>query len=715
MNKREIEKNVIGFCEDARQNLQFLERENIVTKKPEEVAATILQEASFLYPYDYLDSIYNDGIECVLEDMRKQTSSEITQLEEILMLGIALLLEYGLDEQEYRVWVSQQNNKIFSCILLGVVGEKMTAQDIERLRNQYNTERRGNLLAANAAGQFNKNTGIYFAASPVPNEEYQFKVFDQYLVYSKSFDDYDNAVLVLYKAINGGAEKMESCVEKTLSTSGAYGKKYPETLVEISEQLQESLQDIITELTRYMRSQKIEPEAIRRFRNDYTEIENGIKNYFLELLAAITRIFVKLFPYSQKYTHDYINNAIGRDRMRRVLMMTDVNGFEYTALQFGNDVLDDVLYTISNNAADAVINGMRMSSFEKKMKDALRELDFADLCYEGISTNLRHRLEDKYYEVLRVHDYALDEEEVPLDFKDVVYGSFFNNNNLAISKDELKHVLMNALVSYPYDSATVLGLMYLLFGDSAAEYDKIADYRGETDALEEFLSDDVEDAAESLLRKLPAEDLNSTKTSIDVITEFIVHHQKLENLQKLLAEYQIYQHDFELIETAKAKASQSKASVNAMIASAQDGKLIEVAEQGDGYAQYMLLKMFLYFGFDSHEFAWTESKSTYLSKYLRESVYWEKAADSRKQEMLPMFIDCAEHKIAGASTLVAEYLLRKGQLSEAKHFLQMAEENGDPQAFRNHAAYIRQGNKGFYKNLHIAEQLEKIASTLGVK
>lgn len=716
MKKRTIEENIKSFCKQAKSALQFLDQENIVTEAPEQVAAVALRRASVCYPYDYLDCIYHEGFGRFLEDVRRQAPGDVTLCENILAMGTALLTEYGLDEEDYRAWVIQQSEEALSCILLGVVGEELTDADIERLKKQSSTQIREKLLAANAAGQFNQNTGIYFTSHKVLDEEHQFKVFDRYLVYSKSFDAYDHAVDALYEAFDTGIEEMEECVTETLKTSGAYGRGFLTTLFKLSEQFQESLQDILTELTRYMRSEKIDPETIRKFRNYYTQASNESKNDFLELLTVVTRKYVEFFPGDQKYSHEYINNAIGRDNIRRILMMPDIEeGFQSIAMHFGNDILNDVLITVSNSAADAVINGMSVASFENKMKYGLEEIGFASICSETIFTELRHRIEDEYYEVLGVSNYCLDEQDVDPDLMDVALGGFYGEKDFQISEGDLKSILMNALVSYPYDSAKPLGLIYLLFGDDAAEYDKIIDYRDIENRFEVFLSDIVEDSAAEVLRRLPAEDLNSTTASIAAITEFAEHHQKLAEPREVLAEYDDYRRDYELIESAKAKAPQIKAGVNALIASAQDTKLIEAAKRGNGYAQYMLLKMLRYFGCGSHEFAWVRSDSSCLSKYLVYASSWEKFVGSRKEEVFQLMADCAEHKIAGAATLAAEYLFQKNQISKAKDLLRLAEENGDPQAFRDHASYIREGKNGFYQNLHIADQLEEIASFYGVK
>lgn len=716
MKKRTIEENIKSFCKQAKSVLRFLDQENIVTETPEQVADVVLRRASVCYPYDYLDCIYHEGFGRFLEDVRRQAPGDVTLCENILAMGTALLTEYGLDEEDYRAWVIQQRGEAFSCILLGVVGEELTDADVERLKKQSSTQTREKLLAANAAGQFNQDTGIYFVSHKVLDEEHQFRVFDQYLVYSKSFDEYDHAVDALYDAFGIGMEEMEDCVAETLKTSGAYGREFLTTLFKISEQFQESLQSVLTELTRHLRSEKIDPETIRKFRNYYTQASNESKNNLLELLTIITRKYVEFFPGDRQYSHEYINKAIGRDNIRRILMMPGIEeGFKSIAMHFGNDILNDVLIAVSNSAADTVINGMSVASFENKMKYGLEELDFATACSETIFTELRHRIEDKYYEILGVCNYCLDEQDVDPDLMNVALGSFYREKESIVSEEDLKSVLMNALVSYPYDSARPLGLLYLLFGDDAAEYDKIIDYRDIENRFEVFLSDIVEDSAAEVLRRLPAEDLNSTTASITAITEFAEHHQKLAEPREILAEYDDYRRDYELIEAAKAKAPQVKAGVNALIASAQDTKLIEAAKQGNGYAQYMLMKLLDYFGHGSHEFAWIQSDSSHLSKYLLYASSWEKFVGSRKEEVFQLMMDCAEHKIAGAATLAAEYLFQKNQISKAKDLLRLAEENGDPQAFRNHASYIREEKNGFYQNLHIADQLEEIASFYGVK
>lgn len=723
MRQAQLKENLLKFCNAFRKNFPEITNEAICNSNLEDEISRIQMLSK--EGYEYLDGVYHSGIDSFISFLHEEKLDNKNVCERCLALGYGMLTIYGLEIEEYQNWICASGNDL-TPIFLGLVDGNLSSEDANRIRSFYQ-KITGQTIIATQKKNIDDFCGIKLIDRRSQND-YEYKVFEKYISYTKEFDDYDNAIGDLYEIIGIGTEILNEVYFGTLDKPHAYGANFTATLFELFGGCEEALQETLNAFARYFREKGICAEKIQSFRRDYGKTAGHIKELFLDFLTKITTCFAMSFPTKQAYSHEYIEHMIQTDHLRRILMSPNqTDGALGAAISVGNHMLTDILTTAFDSTADFITNTVREASFEKKMITLMQKVnndeeDDSNICY-AVFCELRYAIEDAFFEMIGVSNYCLDEEMADSNLMHDLMEHHFGNKNLQIGEPEIKTAVINSLIQKPFDSYP-LAVLYTIYGDDAANYDGIVEYRGFDEEFHEHLAV-CERYVVDIFRRLSTDTSADVAMSVKQIKDYLSSHQKFDDcLPELLKMYESFDFDFKLIEKAKARIEENKKTVNNFIATAQDKKLKDAAENGNGYAQFMLRLIYEKLGFRALEFSWVdqEREVSALAKYLyyagRASHWHHKdIVNGTFTEGSTQLIESADQGIAAAATLAAYYYLEfeKDGFVKGKDYLKFALCHDDPRAYTIYSDYLRSGKYGFYINTALADLFSEVAHAYGMR
>ena len=442
--------------------------DSIVREKDTESERSLLFEKAGNLSYTKLDKYYNKGFSAFHNE-------HMSECETLLVCGVGLLTEYGLDEDELIEWADAQDTP-FKDLVYPLVGKEISDEAFDRIQDEFEQIVYSNIFN-NRDLSLEPRYGIEFAREKADTTNKQFSFLGDYIIYHDEFDRYQSSINKL-KEIFGNAFNnfWSGSVEPILKEVGSCDAHFYDTLIALFDAYLETHETVLRTLTTTFRKSKSQPSDIQSFRNKFHEISGEYQVIFINILTPFVNTYEGLYPENNRYSHNYLNYVAAIDEARRSV---GVAGLNLTAVQkevafTANKAATDIGKCLVGAVIDSMLDIASQSAFSRKMRAAFLSDGFHEAMQE-LFIAFESEITPSCFIVLRTPNFGLLDYAMADGTANVLRESFLNSKSTG--NNGLSLVLKSAAMDEPYDP-DIYNIAYLCYGDNAGELDEITEYLG---------------------------------------------------------------------------------------------------------------------------------------------------------------------------------------------------------------------------------------------
>lgn len=733
--------------------------------------------------YEVADELFEKGIE-EYEKSHPDLSSEIqiwSKWEDTIFYGLQLIIGYGLDEDEFIDWIEKFNPE-FKDLLYALVGRELDENAKKQLTDYFDKS-----SSSNISSSINLSTrnDITISELETENNELQFEVFDKYLTFGPIFDQYDSFISEYNGAFWDGESDMEETIEEILSKTGiGTPGGIIDGLSKIVELYINTAEEISGNLTKTLRENKCEAKGVASFKEGFRNQIVESQTYIGEVTSMIIIGYANSYPGDRKRDHEYLEMIHNYEYLRRLYNLPSLDsGITASAIRTAHNFITDFAVDATNAIADAVSNGLDKLMFETKIAKFLRGDEFKNLFTECLET-IRNNLEEDFFNAAGIKNLKLSEKEAPIEDLNLWLDGYLGLRNLQLSEKDRKNYLLSKILDFPYDEK-VYALCHLLYGDESGEIKEIINYLyGEDEDTADFfddcekeLIDTIEDGLlnfeinkkedlvflnskiqhlyqvqptrfETVYNKIKEKEIQEyymelpvgtyveLKDTIEQITDFCQGYNKSQEMEQHLKELNVILKTYDYLNEIEETIPEIKRKINECIINVNDDELWREAENGNGYAQFMVEKIekrkiidyMASHNIDVNTFEKNFPKinpclcekrvqgepfAIYLYMKILKILAETDRDHSLKDLAEKTILSIADMEIGAAENEAATIYIGRKDVSKAMPYLVRAENQKYPMAFYTHGILLHNEEDTGYNLL--AEKMLNIAGLFGIK
>lgn len=725
--------------------------------------------------YDIAENIYKSGLVKYTQNYFENNSP---LWKEVIDCGAILLQVYGLNDDDYRKWATKQSS-IFSDFLFGLLGDDLT-ENKEKIGEDFKKYQYEKLnKEINRHTNLRSRNGIYISKDVSEEFKIRYPFIENNICFSEEFNEYNSATENYGNIITSINEEFEEDFEKAVLEIKKEAKKFPEALFQIVELFTDYLSETGQRIISLLREYECDSDSVKLFRSRFNGIIDEAKGSLLENINPLIEIYEKKYPQNQSYNHKYFDTLLtfakGSVRANRI-MNEDISALTDTL----DDMASDFISYLGNSLADTVINSMKEGNYEAYFKKIILGEEFEEFLEDYIEA-VHEINEEEFLEIIGIVNYNLINEYADEEILTTIIKNFFEDTKPKIDQNKIKEYLLSKVYDCPFDW-DLYATIYLLYGYRENIYD-IVTYLGIDEQFEESVEEKIQYFKEAYL-KLPLDSSVNYKESMKKINAFMDSHKESEDfkeeiIKKEIDEYYLklpvyplaqinntlkevnifmdshletkytnflkfyyeeiqYSRDLLfLIESGLEKrVLEEKNKLFPLVINVRDDELWVLADQGNGYAQYLL--KFMNYNTIKQQLEKTRDEDrneklehlTYnilrrsrdgslTATYLYSLIMCDFSAnkDKDKREMYIKTIgSIADKGIATAQVDYVRYLSKEEKKKyNIMEYIVDAEKRLNPEAFYFHAACLISESYVVRKNESLGRDLMNIAEKMGVK
>ncbi len=710
MLKKEMENNLDKICQLIKEHVSDSLWENLGYESAEEMGRDILNKAQY-YQYEDLNKIYESGIDDIY---KKDNILSLKQWVILLEYSVALISVYGLTEKEYIEWLMNCKRSDIPIdlfrILAGVTVDNEQQSKIDMFfENIFKRE----IMSIN---NLKPQNGIRISDIAIPNEKNQFKICNSYIIYSSDFVSYCQKETNYRKIFEDEKKEFELQYLKLKDKPNAFGKNFSDTLIDIVQYFQDSIENIKLTIIRNFRKNNVSAESVAEFINDYEKNTVDAKEGLLTIISYATQYYISQIPDEELKSYSLVDYAVETDNFRRIMNLPPASeSISAGALHVANRAVTEGMKEIANTLTSMAINGIKMVSFENQFIKKMYDNEMMNF-YHILFDSLRINTSNDFFECIDTPNFNMYDSNVEEKELIKLKNNYYGETNFEFSEEEKKIVVENWFLKYPRCSH-VYTTAYLLFGDQIGEVDQWLDFLKENAYIDIDMEEISEEIKKIYIGNNKPEKLSEIEEQLAYIQNFTKSHKRIHCLDDIECNLMKMIKGYNFVDNIMPNLINIKKKVNMMIANAEDDLLWKEAELGNGYAAFMLLKIFKI----NNNGATLSTSNEYRRLCEKKSTY--KAAqfmDIWITENINSEVECPEDTIQRlaeflpyANFISAQEDFQRNEFDIAEKELEIAEKAFFPPAFKLHANYLLKGTNGYPQNINLSQEYKKIAELLG--